>query len=1501
MSEIEKLLGELTEEKKALLEAMMKAEGIDDIQFPIKARSNDEHKNILSSAQERLWFLNQLQPENSSDNIPFAFRIKGTLKIDSLQNAFNEIIKRHEILRTTFGSLEGKPVQNISKNYQLEISLYEISHSDSEAELQKLLTEASKQSFDLSKLPLFIVKLFKLNNFEHVLFINMHHSISDGWSFGILYKELSFFYKKFSHGLEDQLPELQIQYADYASWQRKVIESESVKKQIEYWKNRLNGKLPVLELPVDFTRPTVQKFYGSRVHFEVSNELYGKLRALCIKESSTVFMVLLAAYQLLLSRYSGLEDISVGIPAANRNRTEFENLIGLFLNVLVFRADLSRNISFTEFLKEVRESTLDSYAHQDVPFDKLVEILHPSRELSRSPLFQAMLQVSKKEILKLDALDISPINFDNGSSQFELSLHLWEAEDGFSGHFEFNTDLFEKATINRLADNFTTLLKSIVENPEGKIFDIPILSEGERNKILFDWNKTEKDFDRKICVHQLIETQSERSPDNTAVIFEDKSLTFSELNGLSNQLAHKLKKLGVESDVMVGIYMDRSLEMMVALIGVLKAGGAYVPLDPAYPKSRLAFMIKDANIPVVITQPYLSNDLPENDSVILKLDSTWQSIKAESVQNLTTSVTSENLAYVIYTSGSTGNPKGVMVRHRNVVNFFEGMDEKINHNPPGNWLAVTSISFDISVLELFWTLSRGFKVVIQGNEEKSPEKFEDNISVSDKKMEFSLFYFATNEEENVANKYKLLFEGAKFGDENGFNAIWTPERHFHAFGGLYPNPAVTGAGIATITNNIKIRAGSCVSPLHNPIRIAEEWAVVDNFSNGRVGISFAAGWQPNDFIIMPENFQTRKELMFEQIETVKKLWNGETISYQNPLGKTIEVKTLPRPIQKELPVWITAAANPETFILAGEKGYNLLTHLLGQSIDDLSEKVALYRKAWRDNGHDPSEGIVTLMLHTYVGEDEDEIRDTIRQPMKEYLKSSVDLIKKAAWSTPLFKDNTTGTDGGFTLDNLSEEEMDAVLEHSFMRYYKTSGLFGTPESCKDMVDKLKKIDVDEIACLLDFGVDSEKVLDHLSYLNTLKNISNIQKSGNKSSDYQIKDSIKKHQISHMQCTPSMAKMILMDEETRHELKNIDTVLIGGEAFPAKLASELREAFSRKILNMYGPTETTIWSTVYEVAGDETTIPIGKPIANTDIYITDKYDHPVPIGASGELCIGGEGVVKGYLNRKELTDEKFVQNPFKNSEKIYKTGDLAKFKKEGTIEFLGRLDQQVKIRGFRIELGEIETILAKNLSVKEAIVVAREDVPGDQRLAAYVLIQDGNKIDSADLKNYLKDKLPEYMIPSHFVFMDAYPLTPNGKIDRKQLPPPSEFESERSEEFVSPENEYEEIIAKVWQKILNLPKVGTRDNFFDLGGHSLLAVQVHRDIKEKINHQLVLTDIFRFPTIKSLAEYLSSSENGSSKKDERIDARIKVMQNQRKARMRNKTIRKNDANPEDDQS
>ncbi len=1068
------------------------------------------------------------------------------------------------------------------------------------------------------------------------------------------------------------------------------------------------------------------------------------------------------------------------------------------------------------------------------------------------------------------------------------------AADGKSVRLTWSTATITQARAARLRGQLAEFIAGLQRAPNKPLAQQPLMSAAERERVLFGFNGTAGAV-AATCVHDQFRAQALRTPAAVAVRARGKTLTYAELDARSDRLAARLQSLGVGPDALVGIYMQRTVELPVALLGILKAGGAYVPLDPDYPADRIAFMAQDAGLRAAVvdvdTRARFAQLVAATNTPLVDVA---ESVTASPTTPHASGVAPSHLAYVIFTSGSTGKPKGVMVQHGNVVNFFAGMDERIG-TQRGVWLAVTSLSFDISVLELLWTLTRGFEVVIYAGHEALTQPADAQalnaacaitgpvtgleLSRAARPLSFSLFYFASDEGEGVADKYQLLLDGARFADRHGFEAVWTPERHFHAFGGLYPNPSVVSAAIAAITERVKIRAGSVVSPLHHPIRIAEEWALVDNLSKGRVGISFAAGWQPNDFVLRPENFADRKQLMFDNIDLVKRLWRGETVAFKGPKGNDVEVRTLPRPVQRELDTWVTIAGNPDTYIEAGRKGQRVLTHLLGQSVAELAQKLQLYRAAWRDTGH-PGRPHVTLMLHTFVGDDDATVKETVRAPMKEYLRSAMDLVKRAAWSFPTFKDKAAG---GQSMDQifaegLSAEETEALLDHAFERYYETSGLFGTPQTCVGIVRRLKELEIDELACLVDFGVPSAQALLHLQQLLQLKQACDAETAAAQEAlaadDSTIAALIERHRVTHFQCTPSMASMLLMEDRAKDALRRLDKMLVGGEALPASMARELTTLVRGELWNMYGPTETTVWSTCALVTNDTAKggdIRIGTPLKNQRTYVLDSAQQPLPMGVEGELWIAGDGVVRGYLGRTDLSRERFASDPFVDANRgarMYRTGDLAAWTEAGELQFFGRVDHQVKVRGYRIELGEIETALRAHASVRDAVVIAREDTPGDKRLVAYVLpTSTVAGCDQDTLRAELRQRLPDFMVPAHVVQLERFPLTPNKKVDRKALPPPDHAGPSRSTPFEATGSELEATIAEVWRTALGVERVGAGDNFFDLGGHSLLAVKVHRDVQAAVGRQFSITALFQFPTVRALATALQNAGKPSERVEE----------------------------------
>ena len=993
--------------------------------------------------------------------------------------------------------------------------------------------------------------------------------------------------------------------------------------------------------------------------------------------------------------------------------------------------------------------------------------------------------------------------------------------------------------VDTIAAQFASFLAAFLAAREAPLDTLPLA------RATSSMARAGEEFESDVTIDQAVERQAREGPDRLALEVGATQLSYARLDAEAAGLAATLRARGAAPGRVVGVCLERGPDLIIALLAVLKTGAAYLPLDPDYPTQRLVDMADDAEAALIVaSEAALKRHGFDAARVVDPALRTAPDAAASAPQR-----SPSDLAYLIYTSGSTGRPKGVMVTHRNVMNFFAGMDERIPRDGPARLLAVTSVSFDISVLEMFWTLTRGETLVLQGEGE-----------VGGQGPSFSLFYFASQASAEGANPYKLLLEGAKFADANGFEAIWTPERHFHDFGGLYPNAAITSAMIAGMTSRVHVRAGSCVLPLHHPLRAAEDWALVDNLSQGRAGVAFASGWQPNDFVLRPEAFETRKERLFEDVDVLRALWRGEKRAFPNHKGELIETEIHPRPITGEVPIWITAAGNPETFEAAGRQGCRLLTHLLGQTVEELHEKIKAYRAAWRAAGH-PGAGSVTLMLHTFVGDSEEMVRETVRAPMKAYLKSAVDLVKKASWTFPTIVQRASASGVSplevFEKQELSPDELDALLDHAFERYYRASGLFGTPESALEMVQAVGGVGVDEIACLIDFGVDADLALAHLPHLKRLMDLA--AGAGAPPRKASVAQDILARQITHFQCTPSMARLLSSDAAGQAALGRLTAMMVGGEAMPLDLARELRGALRGALLNMYGPTETTIWSTVarLDAIGDKT--PLGEPITNTALSIRSEDGRSLPDLVAGELWIGGEGVSQGYWRRPELTAERFVE---RDGARWYRTGDLVRRHPTGALEFLGRIDNQAKIRGYRIELGEIETRAAALDGVREAVASVIEPAAGDARLALHVTREpvgaSGALIQETEIRAGLAQQLPDFMTPSYVVALERMPLTLNGKIDRKALPSPlAAPPAPAADAEAAPlSGAVEETIAQIWRDALGVAEVSATANFFDLGGHSLLVVQVQRQLQERLEREIAIADVFRHATIRGLAQHLS---------------------------------------------
>ena len=1074
----------LSPAKQALLEQRLQRASRDRAGSCEVPRQRHADTAPLSFPQEQMWVIDLMTPGNPAYNLPYGFRLRGALDATALEASFNEVVRRHEILRTTFGLEAGEPVQRIHPGLKIGISVTWLDHlpgEERERKLQILAAEESVRSFELSRLPLIRVSLFKLGADEHVLIVNTHHIVADGLSIALMMKEVDALYRAFTCAGEPSLPGLPAQYADFALWQRETAGSGVHDGQRAFWSGRLAGRLPVLELPGDFPRPPLQSFKGSNVFFEIPAALARDLQSLGAREGCTFFMTLLAAFQVLLQRYSGAEDIVIGTPIAARTAPGAAPLIGNFLNMVALRCDVSGDPPFLDLLRRSRDTTLDAFSHSDQPFPLVLEHLKFERDPCRNPVFQAMLQILPAGAPSMGGLEVRSFHFDLKIAQVDLSLHLYEEAGAYLGRFEYCTDLFRPETVRRLSSNFERLLRSIVADPRQTVSRIPILAPAERNQILFEWNDTRADYPADALLHRLFEAQVTRTPGRIALKAGATALSYGDLDASANRLAHALRSRGIRRGERVGLCVERGADMLAAVLGVLKTGAAYVPLDPSFPEARLRFMADDAKIALLVSTGALGRSLglPRERQLLLDSDAGIIAAAPGSVLPVDAGAAQPgDPAYVIYTSGSTGTPKGVVVPHRAVVNFLGSMAWAPGLTADDVLVAVTTLSFDIAVLELHLPLMLGATVVITSRDDT------------------------------------------------------------------------------------------------------------------RDGAALAA-------------------LLERHCATVMQ-------------------------------------ATPAT---------------------------------WR-------------------------------------------LLLAAGWrgSAP-FK-----------------------------------------------------------------------------------------------------------------------------------------ALVGGETLPADLADQLL-ARGVQLWNMYGPTETTVWSTCARITGSSAGITIGRPIANTLVRVLGPRNELCPVGVPGELCIGGAGVALGYWNRPELTAERFVPDPYRHSPwaVLYRTGDRARWRADGTLEHLGRLDYQVKLRGFRIEPGEIESVIARHKGVREVAVVAREDAPGDPRLVAYLASENPPAGLADELRALLRATVPEYMIPAHIVTLQALPRTDNGKLDRKALPAPEAAENAERDAGIAPRTPTEQMVLGVFRDALKRSDFGVSGNFFDLGGHSLAAARMMLRLRAASGRDLPSRLLFERQTVSALAEAIDALE------------------------------------------
>lgn len=1395
----------------------------------------------LTPMQQGMLFHSLLNEEEAHYFEQIICRISGRIDRQSIGKGLQELGKRYTILRTIFLS-EGLelPMQIVLKEKPLEFMYADIReeclYASEESVIGEYQAKDKARKFRLDKDALMRLTVLQTGEEEYIFIWSHHHIIMDGWCMHLIINDFREIYGQLRKGHKIAQPAIK-PYSHYVSW----MESRHVEVSADYWMNYLKGYGSLATLPQkDSSLSGLLPYHLVSETLIVTPEQAGSLHRISGLYGVTINTILQTAWAILLAKYNHTNDVTFASVVSGRppEIEGIEAMIGLFINTIPVRINYKQEDSFADLLQQVQRAALDSEPHH---YSSLPEI-QSRTELERG-LLDHVLIFENYPISRKIADDVEPDLPQDGArgqdfaitevrifeqTNYNLAIMITPGTD-IHIRFDYNANVYDGEIIKGAARHLGGILEQMMADPKMPVVRTNIVTEEEKSRLLYEFNDTAADYPRGETVTSLFEQQAQKTPDKTAIVFEDKALTYKELNERSNALSRCLREqYAIMPGDSIAIMAERSETMIVGLLGILKSGAAYIPIDPTYPRQRSADILEDSQARLLLTSGDVPDDIPFNGQT-LPLDG----MESRDIENPAPAHTPKDLCYIIYTSGSTGKPKGVMIHHFNVVNFITGISRQLPASEDDCMLAVTSTSFDISVLEIFWTLCNGIEVVLHPSD-ISLSNLDRYTSTKDRSMDFSLLFFSSYSTRDE-NKYSLLFESVKYADREGFKAVWIPERHFHEFGGLYPNPSVISSALAMITRQIALRSGSVVSPLHDPLRIAEEWSVVDNLSGGRVGLSFASGWNPNDFSLAVDKFKDRNRIMYEQIDIVKELWKGGAIVRENGYGNKVKLQIFPKPVQNQLPVWITSSGNEETFRTAGALGANILTHLLGQDIKDLSAKIAVYREARLRHGYDAAAGNVTVMMHAYIGEDISEVEKLVEKPFTEYLKSSIGLNR------------IINEEAGLKEEDVSPEKKELILKNAFRRYYKTGSLIGTRSSCMEMVSVLKGIGVDEIACLVDFGLPEATVLDGLKNLKTLKKL--FTRQG---------DKVHKP-ITMMQSTPSFIKLA-REGDSGEFLKTLRFLLLGGEAVPLSLVRELKDTTTTEIMNMYGPTETTVWSCVHKFQQDIEKVSVGKPILNTTIYILNKELQVLPVGVAGDLYIGGEGVAMGYWDRPDLTRERFISHPFEKSGRIYKTGDMARWLPDGSLELIGREDQQIKIRGHRIELGEIESILSGYPAVQEAAVVARER-DADKILIAYYVSE--KEMTSDLLREQLVSRLPVYMIPSYFVRVPSMPLTPNGKIDRKALPDP---ELGVDDTYNPPSGETEEKLVGLWSELLGVDKslIGVNNDFFKIGGHSLNAVILMNRIEKIFKCKITLKVFLNISTVKDMAQYIDALTGGDSK-------------------------------------
>ncbi|MGZ3457437.1 MAG: amino acid adenylation domain-containing protein, partial [Archangium sp.] len=1419
----------------------------------------------LSFAQQRLWFLDQLEPGATSYNIPLALHLSGSLDVEALRLSFEALLLRHEVLRTTFLLHQGQPLQLIHPPSSWPLPTVDLSAlppSEHESEVQRLVSSQALLPFDLSTGPLLRTTLLRLSASQHVLLLCMHHIIADGWSLSVLVRELASLYEAFSSGLPPSLPPLPIQYADFSLWQRQWLQGAVLQRHLDFWRQQLSGAPPALELPTDKPRPALQSFRGSSLPVLLPKSLSDSLKALAQHEGATPFMLLLAAWQLLLSRYSGQHDLCVGSPIAGRTRSETEGLIGFFVNTLVLRAHLSPHLSFRQLLAQVRSSTLLAFEHQHLPFEKLVESLQPQRDLSRSPLFQVMfvLQNAPQETLSLRGLSLRPLDIPSFSSNFELTLSLWDSPSGFLGSLEYNTDLFSPDTASRLASNFSTLLHSLVADPDVSLALAPLLSPDERQLLLLDFNSTHSPF-QDSCIHHLFSQQVARTPHSVALAFGDSHLSYLQLHLRSNQLAHRLLALGVGPDVRVGLCLSRSVELVVGMLAILKAGGTYVPLDPTYPRERLAFMLRDCGAPVLLTQQHLSHLLPHEGLSVLFLDT--DSAFSQDSHEPPSSCGPDNTAYAIYTSGSTGQPKGVLIPHRSAANYFHSVDKYLLlPEGPGVWLAVTSICFDISVLELLWTLCRGFKVVLQP----------DVLDSGWLPLQLSRHH-PTHLQCTPALAHALVLEPQSAEALRGLRQMLV--------GGeaLPPSLAqqllqrvpfllnVYGPTETTIWSSCHpVRLTDSPVPLGAPLANYQYYILDSSLRPVPLGVSgelfisgpgVARGYLDRPSLtaerFLPDPFSSTPGARMYRSGDITRWRSDGTVDYLGRVdnqvklrGFRIELGEIEAALSQQPSVLSSVVVAREDvpgdkrlaayLVLADSEQVEPLPATPSRTMDRTAEWQNIYEERYQED----SKGSEDPTFDTAIWEDSYTGEPIPREQMRAWVDISVNQILEFRPRRVL----ELGCGTGLLLYRIAphceaycgadfsqavlrrierqRERMGSALQGVTLLHRTADDFTGIEPGTFDTViinsvvqyfpsvDYLLRVLEGAMRALQPKGRIFVGDVRNLKLLEAFRAAVGFGRAAMSLPTSQLlyrmqRDVMAEEELlidpafflALRQRLPGITRVELRPKRGRYHNEisrfRYDAILHVGETpAPAVQPTWLDgRNLSLESLRQRLLTERPDVLGVQQVPNAR----VLEDVRRVELLLS--ADRPTTVAGLREALSAGAG--SGGIEPEDLYDL--------GAELGYAVRmSWASARKDGSFEvaFL-RADQADRDISFPTE--PVEEAAPPRRFVNDPLRGIRD---------AQVVRR---------IRQALVDALPEYMVPSAFVVLPAFPLTPNGKVNRKALPAPEQELSRREDKHVEPRTPLEESVVQAFSEVLGQPRVGVHDDFFALGGHSLLATQV----------------------------------------------------------------------------